>query len=198
MCDPISAVAVAFTAFTSIQQGRAQAAAAKQEAENNAKIAEYNAKVNEQNADLQRESARDALSRGAFDAATAKQNFKTANATARAKAASSGLLVDQGQYGDLFAEGAAAGELNALTVRNNAEREAYGFQLKANDFTAQARNQRLQGEVGMSNASVAGDIYKSNAMGQATSTIVTGASRLAKNGWKSNPFSDEKPWKPKW
>lgn len=192
MCDPISAVAIAFSAYSSIQSGRAQAEAAEQQAANNAKIAEYNAKVQDQNAELATEAGRDALSRGANDAAAIKQNYKQATASSRAAAASTGLLVDQGQYGDLITDAAAAGELNALTARNNAEREAYGFKLKSNDYTAEARNLRLQGQVGMANANIAGDVYKSNAYGDATSTLVTGASKLAKNGWNSKPWKD---WK---
>lgn len=160
----------------------------KQQAANDQKVANYNAAVQDQNAALQVEAGRDALARGANDAATIKQNFKQANASARAQAGSTGILVDQGQYGDLVAEGSAIGELNALTARNNAEREAYGFKLKANDYTAQGRNMRLSGDVGVSNAAAGASVAKSNAFGSAASTLVTGASGLAKNGWTTKPW----------
>lgn len=191
MCDPISVAATAFSAYSSIQQGKAQASVMRAEAENNNRVAEYNAKVQDQNADLQREGGRDALSRGANEAANIKQNFKSANATARAKAASTGLLVDQGSYGDLFDEGAAVGELNALTALNNAEREAYGFKLKANDYTAEARNLRLGGQVGINNAEYGAKVAKSNAFGDAAGTLVTGAAK----GYSAYKKDGSLPWK---
>lgn len=77
----------------------------------------------------------------------------------RAAMASTGLEVDSGSFGDILADTAKFGELDAQTVRTNALKEAWGFQ-------GEATNSRLQG-------SMAGRAGTMNAAG----TLLSGASQ---------------------
>lgn len=177
MCSPTLAITIGstlFSAFSQYQQASAQAKSMVATAQNNQKIADYNAKVQEQNAEYQKKAGVDALQRGADEASDARTRYKQATATARATAAGQGLLADTGTPGDLQDQNTTFGELNVLTARNNAEREAYGYNVKANDFLSEANNLRLQGQVGVNNAQYGAAVTRSNGLLNATSTLVTG------------------------
>lgn len=176
MCD-LTLAAAAFTAVTSYMQASNEASAVKKTAQNNQKIAEYNATVADRNSDNQLEGARDALERGANDAAVIKDNYKRATASSRAAAAGNGLVADTGTAADIQDLNTTYGEMDVLTARNNAEREAYGFKNQANDFQAEAKNLRLGGEVGAANAKYQAGIMKQNGLLSAAGTLVTGASK---------------------
>lgn len=186
MCAPLAVLApifaigaTAFSAVSQISQANAQAKSANATAANNQKIANYNAKVQENSATMQDAAATDALNRGANDAATIKQNVRKANATARATAAGTGLLADTGTYGDIQDQNSTTGALDALTAGNNAEREAYGYKVQAQDMRNQATNTRLQGEIGVNNAQYQSSVIKQGGLLNATGTLITGASKFA-------------------
>lgn len=177
MCDVSLALSLGgslFSAFSQMQQANAQADSATATASNNQKISEYNAKVADNNNELEQQNARDSLQRGAEDASVQRDNYRKATGTARAAAASSGLLVDTGSFGALQDQNTTYGELNALTAANNAEREAYGFKLKGMDFKTEAINQRFQGQVGVNNAAYQAGVIRQGGLLNAASTLVTG------------------------
>lgn len=182
MCGPaapiIAGIGLAFQVYSTVSQANAMAKAEQVTAQNNQKISEYNAQVNEQNAEIQRRAGADALNRGANDASTIRTNWKKANATARASAAGSGLLSDKGTIGKLQDQNVTYGEMNVLTALNNAQREKYAYDIKSTDFLAEARNQRLGGQVGVSNANYRAGVIRNNGMLDATSTLITGGSRM--------------------
>lgn len=197
MCSPTLAVTIGstlFSAYNQMQAGKAEAKSIQRTAENNAKISEYNAKVSEQNADYQDKAATAALSKGAQEAGTIRENYRKANASGRAAAASTGFLADTGSYGDLMTENAGVGEFNALTAINNAEREAYGFKVKAGDFRADATGQRFGAQVASDNAAYQASVKRSNANGAAIGTLVTGGSS-AYNSY--TPAAAKLPWQTK-
>ena len=184
MCGPQVALAIGstlFQAYSQYQQSSNQAKAAVVAAQNNQKIADYNAKVQEQNASYQRLAAVDALNRGAEEGAAQRQRIKVANAEARAEAANKGLVADSGIFGDIQDQNVTFGTVNSLTAQNNAEREAYGYKVRASDYDAEARNIRLQGDVGMSNARYQSSVLKQNGLLSAAGTLVTGASKVYDN-----------------
>lgn len=131
MCGPAAAVAVVsgvMTAASSVMQGQAaaqQAAYTAQVARNNQIIAERN--------------AQDALKRG--DIAEDKTRQRTASIMGRQRAelAGQGAALDDGSPLDLQMDTAGLGELDALTVRGNAEREAYADRVQGMNYEAQAR-----------------------------------------------------------
>lgn len=192
MCEPtlaLMAISTAFGAYQQYNQGRQQAAAARMAAANNQRIAEYNAQVAEVNAEMNKRAADDAITRGANDAATIRENARKANARGRAIMGGSGLLTDTGSNLDLLLDNTEAGEINALTVFNNAEREAYGFKVAATNNMAQAAGSRLEGSIGVQNANYQANIMKQNGLISAGSTLVTGATNFGLAGG-----FDKKTW----
>ena len=178
MCDPtggfLTAAAAAVSAFGQISQASAASSTAKA----NANIARTNATIKEQ-------AATDAIQRGADSGAIARQKAKQATASYRAAKGSSGTLVDTGTNLDIQEQNAGTGELNALLIQNNAEREAYGYKVGA-------VTDRMQGDSFSRQAKSAW----TNGLISAGGTLVTGAANNP--GWfGSNKITDPNarlPW----
>lgn len=100
---------------------------------------DYQQKVFARNAEIYDRAAADSISRGVDSAADERLIAKRATGRSRAVAGSSGTVVGAGTNLDLQIQNAANGEMNALTVLNNAQREAYGFKVQAEDVREQAR-----------------------------------------------------------
>lgn len=129
----ITAASMALSAIGSIQQGKQQAAAAK-----------YNAQVQENNATIAKQNATFVAQEGAAN--TEREQMKTRATVGAIKAAQSanGVDVNTGSAVDVQSSAAELGELNAITVRSNAVRQAYGFQTQAASDQAQAALDRQQ------------------------------------------------------
>lgn len=91
------------------------------------KAGEFNAAVSE----LQ---AKDALARGKTDEARFRQGVRALIGSQRAGFAAQGVDVGVGSALDVQAEAAFLGELDALTIRNNAEREAWAHRMEAINY----------------------------------------------------------------
>jgi hypothetical protein len=145
-------------AYGAISAGNAAQSAANyqgQVAANNAIIADQNAKA----------------ATAAGNAQAEQQRMKT-NAIIGAQMAgqaSSGLDTGSGSPLDVRTSTKELGELDVLTIRNNAARQAYGYQTQSSSFTAQGALDRLTG----ANAATAGDIG-------GISSILGGASSVGK------------------
>lgn len=120
-------------ALGSIQQGYAASNAGK-----------YAAGVDLNNAQIMRENATYAGQKGA--AAVEAESLKT-------RARVGGILAEQGASGvdvhgesarNVRASAAEVGALNALNIRSNAAREAYGYEVKATEATEQAKIDKMQ------------------------------------------------------
>lgn len=132
------------------QQAAAQADAARyqaQVAENNRRIAEMNAEtamLNRQgainDAIRAREAAEDARERGNIEAAQQRIRTRLLLGQQTAALAGAGVTVDQDSALDLARDTAGIGELDALTIRSNAEREALGFDQQSENFARAAEN----------------------------------------------------------
>ncbi|GFE61924.1 hypothetical protein [Geobacter sp. AOG2] len=121
----ISATTAAIVAAVATAASTATAAYSSVAAGENAKeVADYNAKVAEN-------AARDANERGAI--AAAEQRTKARQVIARQNAAMSagGVDASTGTPLDLQTETAGVGELDALRVVNNAQRQAAGYKAQA-------------------------------------------------------------------
>lgn len=124
-----------------IQQGNAASAASAY----NAQMAANNAKIATQNA--------------AFTAAEGEANSAQEQAKTRATVAAtlanqgaSGVDVNTGSAVDVRASESKLGMLNAMTIRSNAARQAYGYQTEAasdraqsNVYKSQAKNDKTAG-----------------------------------------------------
>lgn len=123
----IAAAGAVASAGAAVYSGNAQAAQAG-----------YQAQVAANNATIAQQNATYALQAGA--AKEQASRIKTAALVAQQKAiqGASGLDVNSGSDVDVRGSTNVLGELDALTIRNNAAREAYGYGTQGSNFTAQA------------------------------------------------------------
>lgn len=166
MCELITIAAVAAVASSAIAgYGQYQAGQAAKQA------GDYNAAIARNNQIIAERQAEDAIKRG--DIAADEQRRKTARlvGTQRAAFGSSGLAIDSATSLDILGDTAAFGELDALTIKSNAAREAYGYQVQGMNYAAEEAMSRVRGK----NAAAAGII-------NASSTLIGGVGSGA-NMW---------------
>lgn len=124
----IGALGLGIKTVGAIQQARAEN-----------KAAEYNAKLAEQNAAMQEAQAQDAVVRGQEEERRHRNNVANMVSDQRAAFAASGVAVDSGAPLDVIAQTAYMGEEDALTIRANAAREAWGNKVQASNYLSQAK-----------------------------------------------------------
>jgi hypothetical protein len=133
MCEPAT-LALAATAIGgvvsaggAIMQGQAQA-----------KQAKYQSAVERNNAQIAGWQAEDATQRGKIE--EQRQRLQTArlHGAQRAGMAANGVEIDSGSPLDVLMDTAQLGELDALTIRSNAEREVYGLRTQQGNLMAQS------------------------------------------------------------
>ena len=131
MCDPMTALAVASVA--------ASTAGAYQQSKAAKESAKYQAAVSRNNAIIAERQAADRIDQGKQEERNFRKQLETLKGKQRSSFSASGVVVDQDTPLDILGETAELGELDAFTIRRNAEREAYGFELQANNFENQAK-----------------------------------------------------------
>lgn len=142
-----------------------RAGAAQQEAANSqAELQDWNANV----ADLQ---GKDAIARGVESESRFRSGVDIMVGQQRAAAAGANIDVGFGSALDVQADAAYLGELDALTIRTNAAREAWGYKVQGQDLRRRAEITRKEGV----NAVAAGNAQASAANWQIAGTIATGA-----------------------
>lgn len=169
MCDIMMALTVGSTllgAVGQVQQGQATAAAQR-----------YNAQVQEMNATLSERRAKDAIERGQADEQRKRQQVAGLVGQQTAAMAANGVDLSFGSPLDTLVDTAALGELDALTIRTNANREAY-------DFRVDAVNKRA----GASMSRASADNAVTGSLLNAGGTILGGAGR-AYQGYKTGNYS---------
>lgn len=129
----LTVAAIGAQALGSIAQGKQQAASDKY----NAQVAENNAKIATQNATL-------AGQEGAANAAIEQQKTRATVGAIKSAQAANNVDVNTRSAVDVRSSAAELGELNAITIRSNAAKQAYGFQTQAASDTAQAQLDREQ------------------------------------------------------
>lgn len=151
------AVSVGMQALSGYQQSRAQ----KSEGSFQSQQLMANSRI----ANLQ---AEDAIFRGNEDAKAHKQKVKQLIGSQRAAAGAQGIDVNTGSALDVQTDAAGQGEIDALTIRNNAFREAWGYRVQASDYQTQAEFAKLSAAnkskntiltSGMNILSTVGDTY---------------------------------------
>lgn len=136
MCEPATLAAVSIgtsilgagmTAYGQMEQGKAAAAQSR-----------YQAAVQRNNQIINERQADDAVQRGRI--AEQQQRLQTAQVASRQRAslAANGLDLNSGSAVDILSDTAMLGELDALTVRSNAEREAWGYRVQGSNAAASA------------------------------------------------------------
>jgi hypothetical protein len=153
----MSVLSMAVQAAGQVQQGRA---IKRQE--------QFNAAVSRNNQIIAQRKADDARSRGEVEAQRRQRITGLQRGQATAEAAARGVEVGSGSALDIQADISGIGAEEEAIIRNNAEREALGFEGDAMNFGAQAQLSGLKA----SDASRAGFM-------EAGRTILSGASSVA-------------------
>lgn len=105
--------------------------------------AEYNALMMEENAKIADQEAADALERGERDVRQHRKNVRGLKGSQRAALAASGVTVDQDTAADLVFDTHMQGEDDALTLYENADREARGYENQSSNYRQQAKGYRM-------------------------------------------------------
>lgn len=98
----------------------------------------FNAGMFKQNAALKDQAANDTIASGNTSADWQRVRTGQAIGTQRAVQAANGIDVNSGSAAQLQDDTAMIGELDALTIQNNAAREAYGYRIQAQQDRANA------------------------------------------------------------
>jgi hypothetical protein len=117
---------------------KASGEAQKKASESQAQLADFNASV----AELQ---AKDAIERGAEAESRFRTTIKATIGSQRAGIAAGNIDVGFGSAPDVQADAAFLGELDALTIRTNAARESWGYNVQAQDLRKRADIARKEG-----------------------------------------------------
>jgi len=167
----LQGVGVGTSAIGQWQAGNAAARAgkkARKAKEREAALVDWNAQV----ADLQ---AQDAIARGAEEESRYRSQVRGLIGANRAATAGGGIDVGSGTALDQQADLAFLGELDALTIRTNAAREAWGYSVEAEDLRQRATTLRAEG----SELEAIGAEQRRSSRFAAASTIVGGLSDLS-------------------
>ena len=136
------ALALAIGGTTMSVRGQLQAGRAAKEAGESA------AQREEFNAGIARQQAADAIARGADEESRFRAGVRGLIGSQRAGFAGQGVVAGFGSAADVQADAAFLGELDARQIRANAAREAWGFEVEAQDREKAADVARKGGQVG--------------------------------------------------
>lgn len=152
MCDPLTIIAgttAVVSGYGQYQQGQ------------------YQEKVAKNNAIIQQRMADDALSRG--QRAENEHRLKVAMLKDKQRTAiAAGGREISGSAFDVLEDTEAMGELDALTIRQNASNEAWGNLVNASNYRAQGKLDRMAGTSGAATTilSGAGSAYRQYQIGK--------------------------------
>lgn len=116
--------------------------------------ASYNAEIAANNAKIARQNATATAHEGEINAAAASQKTRAELGSLLANEGASGVDVSSGSSVDTRTSAVQNGELNAINIRANAARQAYGYQTQAVNDIAQENLDKSEAQ----NAPIAADI----------------------------------------
>lgn len=116
-----------------IKQGQAAAGAAS-----------YNAKVAAQNAQIATQNAGFAGAEGEANVGQSSAQTRAQSGATLANEGASGVNINSPSFQGIRTSEAEIGKLNAMTIRSNAARQAYGYQTQTTQFQNQAALDRAQ------------------------------------------------------
>lgn len=144
------------SAYGAYEQGQAKAQAAQ-----------YQAAVAANNAAIARRNAVIEMQAGETEATNVGLKTRAAVGAEKARQGAAGVMVDRGSAAAVREGTEEMGMLDALTIRSNAARKAYGYQVAATSDTAQAGLLKMEGE----QAETAGDIGAFSSLLSSASTV---------------------------
>lgn len=175
MCEITTLLMIASTAVAGYGQMQ-QSAAAQAAANAQAQAMNYNAQVAEMNAQISDRRAKDALERGAEEEKKFRLKAAQLQGRQRAALAANGVDLTFGSPLDEMVDTATLAELDALTIRSNAAREAYDFEVQAVNQRAGANLERM----GAQGALAEGRAAKTAGWLNFGSTVLGGATDIMK------------------
>jgi hypothetical protein len=108
--------------------------------------ADFQAKQDEFNAQISDIQAKDAIDRGDIAAGNLRNQANQLQGSQRASAAAQGIDVNSGDAAALVEETNKLSTLDILNIKNNATREAFGYQAQASGLRSQAQMTRIAGK----------------------------------------------------
>lgn len=105
-------------------------------------------KLYQRNAQIAEIQARDAIARGRVEEKKARRETERVIGSQRVGLAAQNVDVNRGSALDVQADAAYLGELDALTIRNNAAKEAWGYRMQADDLRLRGTFAKREGEFG--------------------------------------------------
>lgn len=121
------------SALGSIAQGKAASASAK-----------FNSQIEANNAEIAKQNAAFASQEGAANTAAEQQKTRATVGAIKAAQAANGVDVNTGSAVDVRSSASALGELNAINIRSNAARQAYGYQTQSTSAQSQSALDKQQ------------------------------------------------------
>lgn len=113
-------------------------------------------RLSKANARVARMKARDAKKRGGRKEAVSRGETKQLVGSQRTSLAAQGINVTGGSARDVQFEAADIGEIEAMTIKNKAIREAFGFDAEARAADARAKAARRAGKFGAMSSLITG------------------------------------------
>ncbi len=135
----------------------------------------YQSQIALSNARLANIQADDAVQRGEKDVLKSQQETKAVAGSQRAALAAQGIDMKSGSALDVQEDTAGRGAMDALTIRNNAWRTAWGYKVQAQQDTTQAAFDKLAAKNQARSTLLTGGL-------DAARQMVTGADRWNKAG----------------
>lgn len=148
-------------------QGLSSAAGAYSQSQAQSAMGGYQKTVSDINAGMATTQAQDAITRGDIAANTANMKTRQVVGSQRANMAAQGIDVNSGSAADVQGSTQAIGALDALTIKNNAWRTAWGYNVQASNYTSQ------------------GAFQKQAADTQSGQTLLTGGMSFLKSGMQA-------------
>lgn len=142
MCIGATALAATALVTSAIGAGVSAYGAYQQQQSANA-AAEYNAKVANRNQQIAKIQAEEAKKQGDIEAKKYKQQVAALQAGQRAGYAGAGILVDAGTPYQVGEDTSVLGELDAMTIKRNAARQAWGYQVQGMNYSAESDLYRM-------------------------------------------------------
>ncbi|MBA3755528.1 MAG: hypothetical protein H0X02_04580 [Nitrosomonas sp.] len=131
---------------------------AKQQSQAQEAQGDYTRQQMETNADLAEMNAADTIKRGDQAANVKKTQAKGVVGAQRAALAAQGLDLSDGSAAEIQAETAELGELDAMSIKNDAWRQAWGYRVEASNSRAGGQWAQMAGRNSARNTMLAGGI----------------------------------------
>ena len=132
---------------------------------------EYQASVNRNNSQVAEWQAKDALIRGQKSEQTQRLKTAALKSTQKASFAARGVALDEGSPLSILEDTEFLGEMDALTLRDNTAKEAWGYKMQAQNYNSDA---------GMLSARAEAE----SPTGSAFNSLLTGAGSVAASWYK--------------